>query len=73
MTKSMMLALLGLCLAGCANLSDAPVAGKETFVPLSNQAYYVEHKPFEDDTWMYPADEQRIRRTTRASRVVIKP
>ncbi|MPR05633.1 hypothetical protein [Microvirga tunisiensis] len=73
MIKPVTLALLGLGLAGCANVSDAPVAGKETFVPLTNQAYYIEQKPFDDDAWMYPPEEQRLRKSTRTSRVIVKP
>lgn len=42
------------CLSACGSTSDAPVAGDETFVPVSNQAVHVRISPYADYHWLYP-------------------
>ncbi|PZR95211.1 MAG: hypothetical protein DI537_05345 [Stutzerimonas stutzeri] len=44
--------LLALASAGCGVISDAPEAGAERFVPISNNAYLVRQGPMLDRYWI---------------------
>lgn len=46
------LGLLAISVSGCANISDAPKAGSEVFMPISNNAFYVKQGPYIDRFWL---------------------
>lgn len=51
-TIAAVIAALSAAMAGCGAISDAPEAGSERLVPISNNAYLVRQGPVLDRYWI---------------------